>query len=247
MQGRRAACSNNAVGRHLGQLCDMRRKSFCSELSGGDRVVLHVRADRPSIQELPAGEGNTGVPKWVLLAVQAANVRSGRCGDAPGPIGRDCTNTALAESVKMMLLCGKANGVKFGPSSDSHFERLRWVTEGSPPNIVTLLARVARQDTKRIVATPSPVTLQQHNSTPVHAIHSPVPITAEIAERIRRNRVAALQCLNASVKLVSTPSTTTTPLQGTPPTMQRPIALVAASAQQQHRSVTTTPLNPYTV
>ena len=44
----------------------------------------HVRADRSSIQELPAGEGNTGVPKWVLLAVQAANVRSGRCGDALG-------------------------------------------------------------------------------------------------------------------------------------------------------------------
>ena len=175
-----------------------------------------------------------------------------------GPIGRDCTNTALAESVKMMLLCGKANGVKFGPSSDSHFERLRWVTEGSPPNIVTLLARVARQDTKRIVATPSPVTLQQHISTPVHAIHSPVPITTEIAERIRRNRVAALQRLNASVKLVSTPSQatparstpsqskTSTPLQVTPPTMQRPIALVAASAQQQHRSVTTPPLNPCT-
>ena len=198
-----------------------------------------------------------------------------------------------------MLLCGRARGVQVGPSgSSTYFERLRWATQDSPPNIVTLLARVAGQDKKPILATSSPVTPQQRSSTPVHAIHSPVPISPEIAERMRVNRLAALQRLNASSPfgpsqalsslvpttpspatfspLVSTPSPslpetpqtqlvqrvpsgflpcarstpsqskTTTPLQVTPPTMQRPIALVEASAQQQHRSVTTPPLNPYT-
>ena len=62
----------------------------------------------------------------------------------------------------------------------------------------TLLARVAGQDKKPILATPSPVTPQQRSSTPVHAIHSPVPISPEIAERMRVNRLAALQRLNAS-------------------------------------------------
>ena len=110
----------------------------------------------------------------------------------------------------MLLLAGRAAGAAFGP--DSYQERVEWATNVSPPYIVTLLARVARQDTKHILATPSPVTLQQLNSTPVHAIHSPVLMTTEIAERIRRDRVAALQRLNASVKLVSTPPTMPRPM-----------------------------------
>jgi hypothetical protein len=171
-----------------------------------------------------------------------------------GPIGRDCTNTLLAQSVKMMLLCGKANGVKFGPSSDSHFERLRWVTAGSPPNIVTLLARVARQDTAP----------QVRSATPVLA--SPSLLSPEQLERIRVNREAALRRRMASpepglgshspfqalsspstatfppVTLVSTPSQatparstpsqskTTTPLLVTPPTIkQGPKSFCAAS------------------
>jgi len=31
-------------------------------------------------------------------------------------IGRDCTNTALSQKVKMLLLCGSARGVTFGPT-----------------------------------------------------------------------------------------------------------------------------------
>jgi hypothetical protein len=82
-------------------------------------------------------------------------------------IGMDCNNTALAQKVKMMLLCGRARGVQVGPSgSSTYFERLRWAMQDSPPNIVTLLARVA--DKKPILATQtSPVTPQQRSATPV--------------------------------------------------------------------------------
>jgi hypothetical protein len=117
-------------------------------------------------------------------------------------IGMDCNNTALAQKVKMMLLCGRARGVQFGPSgSSTYFERLRWATSNSPPNIITLLARVAGQP---ILATPSPVTPQQ-------------------AERIRRNRDAALQRLNSS-PVPTTPSPATfspVTLGSTPPTKER--------------------------
>jgi hypothetical protein len=129
----------------------------------------------------------------------------------------------------MLLLAGRAAGTVFGP--DSYQERVEWATEGSPPNLVAIIARVAGQTVR--------------SATPVRTIHSPpVALTPEIAARIRVNREAALQRLNMSpspatfspVKLVSTPSQatpaqstpsqskTTTPLQVTPPTMQRPIA-----------------------
>ncbi len=146
----------------------------------------------------------------------------------------------------------------------SYFERLKWATEGSPPNLVALLARVARQAMARL---------------PVRAAPSAPPVTPPQLERIRVKRDAALEIQRrkgldsaSPLQALSSPSTatfspvtlvsntsqatparttpsqskTTTPLQVTPPTMQRPIALIAASAQQQHRSVTTPPLNPYT-
>jgi hypothetical protein len=70
-------------------------------------------------------------------------------------IGNACPNAALADQVKMLLLAGRAAGAAFGP--DSYQERVEWATKGSPPNIVTLLARVAGQDKKPILSTPSPV------------------------------------------------------------------------------------------
>jgi hypothetical protein len=142
----------------------------------------------------------------------------------------------------MLLLAGRAAGTAFGP--DSFQERVEWATEGSPPNLVAIIARVARQTIRR-------------SATPVRTIHSPpVPLTPEIAERIRMSRQAALQRLNGSspfgpsqalsslvptspspakfspVSLVSTPSQATT-ARSTPTTVPR-----APSHQQQQQQET---------
>ncbi len=153
----------------------------------------HPAKSCPMVTKMPAcPPGFCPRCKLPIFKVAGVEVHS-KC------IGMDCNNTALAQKVKMMLLCGRARGVQVGPSgSSTYFERLRWAMQDSPPNIVTLLARVAGQDKKPILATSSPVTPQQRSSTPVHAIHSPVPISPEIAERMRVNRLAALQRLNAS-------------------------------------------------
>jgi hypothetical protein len=89
-------------------------------------------------------------------------------------IGMDCTNTALSQKVKMILLCGSARGVTFGPDGpSSYFERLKWATEGRPPNIVAVIAR-ASQAKKHVLAAPS-------------------QLSPDLLERIRVNREAALQ------------------------------------------------------
>ncbi len=93
-------------------------------------------------------------------------------------IGNECPNAALADQVKMLLLAGRAAGEAFGPASFE--ERVKWATEGSPPNLIDVIARVASQ-TKR-------------SATPGPAIETPVlQLTPEQRERIRANREAALQ------------------------------------------------------
>jgi hypothetical protein len=104
-------------------------------------------------------------------------------------------------------------------------ERVAWATKGSPPNILAVLARVAKQQDrqdqssgKRLLPVPAtsesdkrarlptgsipadqPVTPQQRSATHVRTIHSPaVPLTPEIAERISVNREAALRRRMAS-------------------------------------------------
>lgn len=57
--------------------------------------------------------------------------------------GQKCERRALADTVKMLLLAGQVAGEKFGPSS--YKDRVVWATEGSPPNILSVLARVARK------------------------------------------------------------------------------------------------------
>jgi hypothetical protein len=118
-------------------------------------------------------------------------------------IGMECTYTVLAQQVKFMLLCGRMRGVEFGPSS--YFERLRWVMEGSPPNIIAIISRASQA------------------KKPVLAL-SPSFLSPDQIHRIRVNREAALQrrmtsspgpsqtlsslVLSSSVTDASTPPTT---------------------------------------
>ena len=123
-------------------------------------------------------------------------------------IGMDCTNTALSQKVKMILLCGGARGVTFGPSS--YFDRLKWATEGSPPNIIAVIAR-ASQAEKHVLAATSHLSPEQ-------------------LERIHVNRKAALQR-----KMISSPDhsqASSSPLgfspflPATPPTQHRPVQVL---------------------
>jgi hypothetical protein len=68
--------------------------------------------------------------------------------------GWECGNTVLAQCVKSILLCGKVKGVKIGTAPSTYFERLQWAVDGSPPNIIPLIASVARPQSagKRILA-----------------------------------------------------------------------------------------------
>ena len=112
-----------------------------------------------------------------------------------------------------MLLCGRARGVQVGPSgSSTYFERLRWAMQDSPPNIVTLLARVA--DKKLILATQTPPVTpqqrsvaQQQDSSATPVLASPSLLSPEQRERIRVNREAALRRRTASPEPGSTPPT----------------------------------------
>lgn len=132
--------------------------------------------------------------------------------------GWECGNTVLAECAKSILMCGKVRGVKIASAPSTYFERLRWASEGSPPNIIALVARIAKPQSSG----------KRHRQ-------ETVPISPEIEERIRANRLAALQRLNRSDdSLVSpSPSQPETPqtqlvqrvpsgfLQVTPPTIEQ--------------------------
>jgi hypothetical protein len=98
----------------------------------------------------------------------------------------------------MLLLAGRAAGTAFGP--DYFQERVKWATEGSPPNLVAIIARVAGQTIR--------------SATHVRTIQSPpVPLTPEIVERIRVNRDAALQR-----RMTSSPGPLVPTQPETPPT-----------------------------
>lgn len=163
-------------------------------------------------------------------------------------IGNECPNAALADQVKMLLLAGRAAGEAFGPAS--YQERVEWATQGSPPNLIAVLARVASQ-TRR-------------SATPGRAIEMPVPqLTPEQRERIRANREAALERMKESsssglplVEVSPSASQRAASLHfaaesSTPPTHPRPIAARAASTlllviPEAVPSVRTTPPSLFT-
>jgi hypothetical protein len=65
-----------------------------------------------------------------------------------GDIGQLCSHKHK-DNIKMMLLTGLVMGEKFGPCT--YRERIAWAAEGSPPNIVNLLARLVEMRQQKIV------------------------------------------------------------------------------------------------
>jgi hypothetical protein len=162
--------------------------------------------------------------KLPLFELAGVTLHSSSC------IGNECPNSALADQVKMLLLAGRAAGEAFGPAS--YQERVEWITEGSPPNIIDVLARVASQTRKC--------------ATPLSKIHaSGSQLTPEQRGRICSNREAALQRMkdsscpglpliretnpSSSKGALYSPDSTVSQLHATPPTHARPIRQGATS------------------
>jgi hypothetical protein len=90
-------------------------------------------------------------------------------------IGFDCQNAALADQVKLLLLAGQIFGTRFGPNS--YNERVVWVTESSPPNIVGLLARVVMQQHQQQHPTLAKIRTRTQHSPERSPSHDETPPT----------------------------------------------------------------------
>ncbi len=204
----------------------------CARLHGicyacGDRSFFgHSAANCPNRNRIKLfAIPNFFCCRCMLPLFEFAGIRLHSC--EKSEIGFECKNSALADQVRMLLLAGEICGTRFGPGT--YGERVEWATKGSPPNILSILARVAQQ--------------QDSSATPVLA--SPSLLSPEQRERIRVNREAALRRRTASPEPGSTPPTirmnqqrasyspshlvVTTP-PPTPPTQERARVLCSAQA-----------------
>ncbi len=138
-------------------------KCFCCGLSGHGAKTCQHRTKIPAVRR-------GFCCRCMIPIVEVAGVQIHKKDE----IGQDCKRTALADLAKMLLLSGTVGGVAFGPPS--YLGRLEWATQGSGPNIVTLLAHAARiQSGGQSTHTPStllrkrPASLSLGSSSPKRA------------------------------------------------------------------------------
>jgi hypothetical protein len=200
---------------------DLHRTSRCHVLNGicyqcGVRAYrCNCRKPGSSIAQVTVDTPDTHTCtscKLPLYVVAGTKLHTSNC-------GHKCERRALADTVKMLLLAGQVSGETFGPSS--YKERVVWATEGSPPNILSVLARVARKQQallpairdidavySRCIPGPAPKRAQQLSSpgdatTPLHGL------------KRESSSLGSSQALPSPVQTVRTTSTPETSLRGT--------------------------------
>lgn len=119
-------------GPHVTNRCpELHGKCFSCGLSGHGTKICKLKNDIPGVPN-----GFCSRCRLPLFEVAGVWVHS------EDELGQDCKRTALADLGKMLLLSGKVSGVLFGPPS--YIDRLKWAFQGKGPNIVMILACVAR-------------------------------------------------------------------------------------------------------